>query len=470
VVPCYTYPGPSGSYTVTVDYYRLDANGDTCRQADAVLDIVTSCPISSGPCLTVIDGELDCELESYCFRITNTSTFTMQSLAFIELTAGIALSPDPYQLLTPLAPGTTSEEICLSYIGGFQGDTICFDVVGHQEDITIGEPPAFCCQDTVPVCFVVDCPVSAGSCLAVVQDSIDCESNSYCIRVRNTTFFDMNSIAFHNYSTGHSLSPDPVGIPTLTPGSTSDWICLTFAGAVQGDEVCYNIIGHEQDLSMGQEPIFCCSDTTQYCFDVDCEVDPCCSVSADELDFIFTSAYALDIIQCELVLPFGEDSCGVLTVDFGDGNMIQQSGTSVIVHQYAGDGDYDVSMLLQYFDSEGNICQEKDTTLSIVVDNCGSGRPCTLSELEVYNALSPNNDGINDVLIIEGGFDCRLDIVIYNRWGQRVYEEINYDNDWRGNHFSGEQLIEGTYFLVMEIRDEEGNVLETTQTYVDIRK
>jgi len=470
VVPCYTYPGPSGSYSVTVDYYRLDANGDTCLQADAVLDIATSCPPTGGPCLTVIDGELDCELEAYCFRITNTSTFTMKSLAFIELTAGVALSPDPYQLLTPLAPGATSEEICLNYIGGFQGDTICFDVVGHQEDITIGEPPAFCCQDTIPVCFVVDCPVDPATCIAVVQDSIDCESNNYCIKVRNDTYFDMNSIAFQNYSAGHSLSPDPLGIPTLTPGSTSDWICLTFAGAVQGDEVCYNIIGHEQDLSIGQEPIFCCSDTTQYCFTVDCEVDPCCSISSDELDFIFTSGFELDIIQCELVLPFGEDTCGVLTIDFGDGNMIQQNGSGLVTHTYTGDGLYDVSMLLQYFDADGNVCQERDTTLSIELDNCGSGRPCSLDELQVYNALSPNNDGLNDVLIIEGGFDCRKDIIVYNRWGQRVYSQKDYNNDWRGNHFSGDQLAEGTYFLVIEIRDEDDNVLETEQTYVDIRK
>lgn len=470
LVPCYTYAGTSGSYTVSIDYYRLNGNGDTCQYADTVLQIITSCPPSSGSCLAVVDGELDCEQGVYCFRITNTSTFTMKSLAFIELTAGVALSPDPYLLQTPLVPGMTSEEICLTYIGGFQGDTVCFDVVGHQEDITIGEPPAFCCKDTLPVCFVIDCPVVPSSCLAVTEDSLDCVNDMYCIRVRNLSTFDMNSIAFHNYSAGHSLSPDPTSIPTLTPGSTSDWICLTIQGAVQGDEICYNIIGHEQDLSMGQEPIFCCSDTVRYCFTYDCDSDNCCAVTDMEVADLLQSGLDVEVDDCELMLPFLEDSCAMLTVDFGDGMEWQSSGTQIITHSYMNNGVYTVVITLEYFDDNGIACRDTSGTLEVEITDCGNGLVCNVDDLVVYNALSPNRDGRNDELVIEGTVTCERDIKVYNRWGQLVYKQSNYQNDWQGTSQTGGLLAEGTYFLIIELTDADGQVSESRQLYIEIRK
>ena len=106
-----------------------------------------------------------------------------------------------------------------------------------------------------------------------------------------------------------------------------------------------------------------------------------------------------------------------------------------------------------------------------MIDNCPSiVDECTTAELEVYNALSPNNDGLNDRLILEGSITCRKNIKIYNRWGQLVYEKVDYQNDWSGNSFTGEQLAEGTYFLVIEIPDADDNIVDKTQTYIDIRK
>jgi gliding motility-associated-like protein len=467
VAPCYTYPGPSGSYTVSVDYFRLDSNQDTCLRKTAVLDIITACPPSASSCLSVIDGNLDCDQGAYCFRIT---TDTMRSLAFIELTASIALSPDPYRLQAPLAPGVSSEEICLTYIGAFQGDTVCFDVVGHREDITIGEDPIFCCQDTTPVCFVVDCPVVSSTCISVVEDSIDCATQTYCIRVANNTFFDINSIAFHRFSAGHSLSPDPLGIPTLIPGDTSSWICLTYLGASAGDSVCYNIVGHEQDLSSGQEPIFCCSDETTYCFEVACDTDPCCDVSSGYLDSLITTGSDIIIDQCEVTLPFLPDTCATLSIDFGDGDMWQSTGTDTVRHTYMNDGIYDLDITIQYFNDEGAICAEVSDNLEIEIQDCGMGRLCQLDDLTIYNALTPNDDGYNDVLVIDGNSTCQLDILIYNRWGQLVYRGDDYQNDWKGTSLSGDNLAEGTYFLIVNLTDGSGESVDSRQTYIDIRK
>ena len=59
----------------------------------------------------------------------------------------------------------------------------------------------------------------------------------------------------------------------------------------------------------------------------------------------------------------------------------------------------------------------------------------------VYNAFSPNGDGMNEV------FDIGLAgwrIAIYNRWGKRVYARAVYENDW-----DGVDVPMGTYYYVL---------------------
>ncbi len=53
----------------------------------------------------------------------------------------------------------------------------------------------------------------------------------------------------------------------------------------------------------------------------------------------------------------------------------------------------------------------------------------------VPNAFSPNNDGINDVFIPKGIFvdEERYEFVIYNRWGELVFETKDVNVGWDGN-------------------------------------
>lgn len=63
----------------------------------------------------------------------------------------------------------------------------------------------------------------------------------------------------------------------------------------------------------------------------------------------------------------------------------------------------------------------------------------------VPNAISPNGDGVNDFLKIPflNGYPGNM-VVIFNRWGKKVYEATDYKNDW-----DGENLPSGTYFYVV---------------------
>jgi len=82
------------------------------------------------------------------------------------------------------------------------------------------------------------------------------------------------------------------------------------------------------------------------------------------------------------------------------------------------------------------------------------------NELTVYNAVSPNGDGINDNFHIKG-IDQYPDnsIEIYNRWGVKVYDAKSYnetDNMFRGYSDGratinrNEKLPTGTYFYILK--------------------
>jgi gliding motility-associated-like protein len=73
--------------------------------------------------------------------------------------------------------------------------------------------------------------------------------------------------------------------------------------------------------------------------------------------------------------------------------------------------------------------------------------------------ITPNGDGLNDVLTFEAldAFPFNSFIVI-NRWGQQVYFAQPYKNNWEGSNQKGEPLPDGTYFYAMNFDKTVGKV------------
>lgn len=88
-----------------------------------------------------------------------------------------------------------------------------------------------------------------------------------------------------------------------------------------------------------------------------------------------------------------------------------------------------------------------DTAMVTVFVDCTSERSFT-----IYNALSPNGDGVNDVFQIDGIEDFPNNKVqIFNRWGNMVYEMPGYKNEWNGNWGRDNSLLpDGTYFYLFD--------------------
>ena len=111
-------------------------------------------------------------------------------------------------------------------------------------------------------------------------------------------------------------------------------------------------------------------------------------------------------------------------------------------------------------------------------DTDGDGTPDYLQpnipdeEVEVFNVITPNGDGVHDVLAITG-LDNYPDntIRIYNRWGVLVYTTKAYNTS--GNVFDGtsegrvtvqkdNKLPVGTYFYILDYVDVTGKTITMT--------
>ncbi len=73
--------------------------------------------------------------------------------------------------------------------------------------------------------------------------------------------------------------------------------------------------------------------------------------------------------------------------------------------------------------------------------------------LHVFNAFSPNGDGINDFFIINGlqNFPNHK-LQIFNRWGNLIYEAVKYQNNWAGT-WEGRDVPDGTYIYMLDLGD-----------------
>jgi gliding motility-associated-like protein len=68
-------------------------------------------------------------------------------------------------------------------------------------------------------------------------------------------------------------------------------------------------------------------------------------------------------------------------------------------------------------------------------------------ELTTPNVISPNGDNQNDVLYFEYlPFFGVSHLMVFNRWGMKVYESKDYQNNWDGGN-----CVDGTYYYVIEI-------------------
>lgn len=119
--------------------------------------------------------------------------------------------------------------------------------------------------------------------------------------------------------------------------------------------------------------------------------------------------------------------------DFGDNTVNNDtSNLENPTYTYDTEGQYTV-MMITYTDK--GCADTAYTKVRIIVD-----------EITIPNVITPNGDGKNDVFEITNIEKLKSSkLVIFNRWGKKIFVSENYQNDWNGDNHA-----DGTYYYVLE--------------------
>ncbi len=126
----------------------------------------------------------------------------------------------------------------------------------------------------------------------------------------------------------------------------------------------------------------------------------------------------------------------------GDFELIAETEQTTFVHTPDSSlaGCYVVSAL----DSVGNMIPINSLTVSCI-DECYYYR--------LPNVFTPNADGSNDLFVpYPYNFVEKIELKIYNRWGNLVFETENPDINWNGTDYkSGLRLSDGVYYYLCDV-------------------
>ena len=97
------------------------------------------------------------------------------------------------------------------------------------------------------------------------------------------------------------------------------------------------------------------------------------------------------------------------------------------------------------------------TITASVIDSCSYTRnafevitvlpPCSV---EIPNVITPNGDGVNEFFSIKNiEHHPNSSLTIFDRWGRKVYENSNYNNEW-----SADGVSDGTFFYIFDVPDD----------------
>lgn len=100
--------------------------------------------------------------------------------------------------------------------------------------------------------------------------------------------------------------------------------------------------------------------------------------------------------------------------------------------------------------TDANGCSDTSCVTIYVDITCG--------QVFVPNAFSPNNDNQNDVLFVEGNCITTMTFLVFNRWGEKVFESTDKSFGWDGN-YKGEPAETGVYIYQLNATSVTGELI-----------
>lgn len=461
--------------------YRLRyAMGDTCCY-NTQLDTLFIPPCGPADCDSLVVSIDQSTSDSCCHTLDFNNLYTdpIYTIELEVLTVGVIFGnhatggSSPSNWHNPLSTATKIQWALLSGNQLPYGTTAYDDLVNFCLDgIDPGETPQdvvvrWLDGDSMVVCtdtLTFDC-IDDYNCVDLTDTQLYCEENgdyNFTFTVVNNSnpahVADMlkirpvppiNPIQFAN---GSFLLSPALNFGNSFTGST------TITGAVPGDTLKFEM--RMEDTTSGDS--WCCFESDTFSIVIP---SCCCSDSTSFYDLVDMGFDTLAVCDTFTVKGLALDSCHQVTWTWGDGTADTGpiSGDSTVTHDFGWPGVYNVCMEVENVDADGNLCWEETYCEDITVESC-----CNLNTIVVNNGLTPNGDGFNDEFKIVGVEQCKsVGITIYNRWGNVVYKQSDYElgPNWDGVSKMEKALPQGTYYYIIEFKD----LGEKKAGYLDVR-
>ncbi|MDD5571700.1 MAG: gliding motility-associated C-terminal domain-containing protein [Bacteroidales bacterium] len=122
--------------------------------------------------------------------------------------------------------------------------------------------------------------------------------------------------------------------------------------------------------------------------------------------------------------------------NFGDGKNSQQFNP---YHIYGTDGKFTIMLIVET--NRGCL----DTAYQTIDIPEG---------MDVPNVITPNGDGYNDYFKLRSSGIKEFKMVIYNRWGNLIWENTDHNVGWDGKTKAGIDATEGTYYYIISAKSD----------------
>ena len=500
--------GSGNPQQVVVKWLGPDPN----RTAVCTDTLTFDCGGNTTPhCVRAINDTLVCKGGKYVytFQIKNNAPFNVQSFVITPLDTTIQVSPALTNLPSPGIPtGSTSGVFSVNLTGSglTPGNTFCFYLTAHDVPITgNGNMPHECCTDSVlvdclpiPACdpcdgvAVIAKPIGPSGAPGSCCFSLSVSNQYYPGYFTGVQVAGLGGVQV-SYASGWAIQPPvlPSSVTFIPPGGTLDTgtigsfaqICLNgFSTPVQ--QFVVNLLGPDSSVV--------CSDTIKS----DCPPPPpptCATAVNDSLwcdggqvKYTFSIKNAptntFNIASFNLLLA---DTAGfqVTQTYFIPGSPIPPGGTggpyTIDVWGSAVQAGNPFCFILTAHDGvwggdpadfPRTCCTDSVNVRCLTVPNCSSPDSCCCcapSGIQIPTGLSSNGDNLNDLFVVKGIAKCKhATLTVFNRWGNIVFQQDDYDNTWAGTNQSGQDLPQGTYFVLITLHDTGSMV----SGYVDLRR
>lgn len=92
-------------------------------------------------------------------------------------------------------------------------------------------------------------------------------------------------------------------------------------------------------------------------------------------------------------------------------------------------------------------------------------------DLTTKLGFSPNGDGKNEEFCIELDSETNAEIIIFNKWGNIVFEskDFNLENCWDGTSLSGKDLPPDTYYYILKLKNDNRDIPDK-KGYIELRR